>query len=106
MPPLYVLNLFDLAENDLYRQYSRRSVGAVGKHGGKVVALGSPWASWPERRKAARGPSRVPPRSSSSGRPGRLSTLSSTTRTSRICTRCEKTEPKTTCGGPTNGRRI
>ena len=40
MPPLYVLNLFDLAENDLYRQYSRRSVGAVGKHGGEVVALG------------------------------------------------------------------
>lgn len=38
--PLYALNLFDLAENDLYRQYSRRSVGAVGKHGGRVVALG------------------------------------------------------------------
>jgi uncharacterized protein (DUF1330 family) len=37
---LYALNLFDLADNDLYRQYSRRSVGAVGKHGGKVVALG------------------------------------------------------------------
>jgi uncharacterized protein (DUF1330 family) len=38
--PLYALNLFDLADNDLYRQYSRRSVAAVGKHGGKVVALG------------------------------------------------------------------
>jgi uncharacterized protein (DUF1330 family) len=37
---LYALNLFDLAENDLYRRYSRRSVEAVGKHGGKVVALG------------------------------------------------------------------
>ncbi|MBA2533988.1 MAG: DUF1330 domain-containing protein [Rubrobacter sp.] len=37
---LYALNLFDLAENDLYRQYSRRSVAAVGKHGGKVIALG------------------------------------------------------------------
>ena len=36
----YALNLFDLADNELYRQYSRRSVGAVGKHGGKVVALG------------------------------------------------------------------
>ncbi|MDP9477337.1 MAG: DUF1330 domain-containing protein, partial [Actinomycetota bacterium] len=35
---LYALNLFDLAENDLYRQYSRRSVAAVGKHGGRVVA--------------------------------------------------------------------
>ncbi|MDQ4126446.1 MAG: DUF1330 domain-containing protein [Actinomycetota bacterium] len=37
---LYALNLFDLAENDLYHQYSRRSVVAVGKHGGRVVALG------------------------------------------------------------------
>jgi uncharacterized protein (DUF1330 family) len=40
MPPVYALNLFDLADNDLYRQYSRRSVDAVGRHGGKVVALG------------------------------------------------------------------
>ncbi len=38
--PLYALNLFDLADNDLYRQYSRRSANAVGKHGGRVVALG------------------------------------------------------------------
>ena len=38
--PLLALNLFDLADNDLYRRYSRRSVEAVGKHGGKVVALG------------------------------------------------------------------
>ena len=38
--PLYALNLFDLADNDLYRRYSRRSVAAVGKHGGEVVALG------------------------------------------------------------------
>jgi hypothetical protein len=37
---VYALNLFDLADNDDYRAYSRRSVGAVGKHGGKVVALG------------------------------------------------------------------
>ena len=37
---LYALNLFDLADNDLYRQYSRRSVGAVSKHGGRVVVLG------------------------------------------------------------------
>jgi uncharacterized protein (DUF1330 family) len=37
---LYALNLFDLAENDLYCRYSRRSVAAVGKHGGRVVALG------------------------------------------------------------------
>jgi uncharacterized protein (DUF1330 family) len=37
---LYALNLFDLADNDLYRRYSRRSPGAVAKHGGRVVALG------------------------------------------------------------------
>ena len=37
---IYALNLFDLANNDLYRQYSRRSVDAIGKHGGRVVALG------------------------------------------------------------------
>jgi uncharacterized protein (DUF1330 family) len=37
---IYALNLFDLAENNLYRQYSRCSVAAVGKHGGMVVALG------------------------------------------------------------------
>ena len=37
---LYALNLFDLAANDDYRAYSRRSVAAVGKHGGSVVALG------------------------------------------------------------------
>ena len=34
------MNLVDVAENDLDRQYSRRSVDAVGKHGGRVVALG------------------------------------------------------------------
>ena len=37
---LYALNLFDLAPNDDYRAYSRRSAEAVGAHGGKVVALG------------------------------------------------------------------
>jgi len=37
---VYALNLFDLADNDLYKQYSRRSVGAVGKYGGQVIALG------------------------------------------------------------------
>ena len=37
---LYALNLFDLSDNDSYLQYSRRSVKAVGKHGGRVVALG------------------------------------------------------------------
>ena len=38
--PLYALNLFDLAENDRYLRYSRRSPAAVAKHGGLVVALG------------------------------------------------------------------
>jgi uncharacterized protein (DUF1330 family) len=38
--PLYALNLFDLAENDLYRRYSRRSPEVVAKHGGRVVSLG------------------------------------------------------------------
>src|SRR3954468_12493248 len=37
---LYALNLFDLAGNDDYLAYSRRSVAAVGKHGGTVTALG------------------------------------------------------------------
>ena len=47
--PVYALNLFDLADNDLYRQYSRRSVQAVGKHGGKVVALGKLSTDAPSR---------------------------------------------------------
>ena len=38
--PVYALNLFDLAPNDDYRAYSRRSVAAVAKHGGAVTALG------------------------------------------------------------------
>jgi uncharacterized protein (DUF1330 family) len=37
---LYALNLFDLTDNDSYLRYSRRSVKAVGKHGGQVIALG------------------------------------------------------------------
>ena len=37
---VYALNLFDLADNDDYRAYSKRSVDAVGKHGGTVTALG------------------------------------------------------------------
>lgn len=36
----YALNLFDLADNDSYLQYSRRSPEAVAKHDGRVVALG------------------------------------------------------------------
>ena len=40
MTPVYALNLFDLADNDDYLAYSRRSAAAVGKHGGSVVALG------------------------------------------------------------------
>ena len=37
---LYALNLFDLADNQDYLAYSRRSAAAVGTHGGRVVALG------------------------------------------------------------------
>lgn len=37
---LYALNLFDLADNQDYLAYSRRSAAAVGEHGGRVVALG------------------------------------------------------------------
>ncbi len=52
--PLYALNLFDLTDNDLYKQYSRRSVSAVKKHGGKVVSLG--------KLAGAEGHSKVEPR--------------------------------------------
>src|SRR3954463_2199290 len=37
---LFALNLFDLADNDDYLEYSRRSLGAVREYGGSVVALG------------------------------------------------------------------
>src|SRR3954454_17444879 len=37
---IYALNLFDLADNDDYLAYSRRSLDAVRKYGGSVVALG------------------------------------------------------------------
>jgi len=40
MSAVYALNLFDLAPSDDYKTYSKRSVAAVGKHGGSVVALG------------------------------------------------------------------
>jgi hypothetical protein len=40
MMTLYSLNLFDLAQNDLYRLYSRCSPEAIARHGGRVVALG------------------------------------------------------------------
>jgi uncharacterized protein (DUF1330 family) len=38
--PVYALNLFDLAPNDDYRAYSRRSRDAVERQGGSVIALG------------------------------------------------------------------
>ncbi|HET7445689.1 MAG TPA: DUF1330 domain-containing protein [Solirubrobacterales bacterium] len=38
--PIYALNLFDVADRDEYLAYSRRSAQEVGRHGGKVVALG------------------------------------------------------------------
>ena len=41
MSAVYALNLFDLAANDDYKAYSKRSRDAVEQHGGRVVALGS-----------------------------------------------------------------
>ena len=38
--PVYALNLFDLADNDEYLAYSRRSTREVRAHGGRVIALG------------------------------------------------------------------
>jgi uncharacterized protein (DUF1330 family) len=38
---LYALNLFDLADNEDYRAYARRSADAVARHNGNVIALGS-----------------------------------------------------------------
>ena len=38
--PVFALNLFDLADNDEYLAYSRRSAREVAAHGGRVVALG------------------------------------------------------------------
>jgi uncharacterized protein (DUF1330 family) len=37
---LYALNLFDLADNDDYLHYSKRSLDCVRKYGGSVTALG------------------------------------------------------------------
>ena len=37
---IYALNLFDIADRDEYLAYSKRSPQEVGKHGGRVVALG------------------------------------------------------------------
>lgn len=42
----YALNLFDLADNDSYRQYSKRSVAAVQRHDGEVTALGALDGAW------------------------------------------------------------
>lgn len=39
--PVYALNLFDVADRDEYRAYSRRSAREVARHGGRVLALGS-----------------------------------------------------------------
>ncbi len=38
--PVYALNLFDIADADEYRAYSKRSAREVAAHGGRVVALG------------------------------------------------------------------
>ncbi|MGB1581775.1 MAG: DUF1330 domain-containing protein [Nevskiales bacterium] len=38
--PVYALNLFNVKNKHEYLAYSRRSAKEVGRHGGKVVALG------------------------------------------------------------------
>jgi len=38
--PIYALNLFNVASNDEYRAYSRKSAKEVVSHGGRVIALG------------------------------------------------------------------
>ena len=37
---LFALNLFDLAPNDDYRAYSKRSLHAVTAYDGRLVAMG------------------------------------------------------------------
>jgi uncharacterized protein (DUF1330 family) len=37
---VYALNLFDVADAEEYRAYSRRSPAEVAAHGGRVIALG------------------------------------------------------------------
>ena len=37
---VYALNLFNVSSRNEYLAYSRRSVEEVGRHGGRVVALG------------------------------------------------------------------
>ena len=37
---VYALNLFNVSNQDEYLAYSRRSAAEVGRHGGRVVALG------------------------------------------------------------------
>jgi uncharacterized protein (DUF1330 family) len=37
---VYALNLFDIADREEYLAYSKRSREEVGKHGGRLVALG------------------------------------------------------------------
>ena len=44
--PVFALNLFDLADNDLYRQYSRRSVDAVGQVLSMTRPSGSTTHAW------------------------------------------------------------
>lgn len=38
--PVYALNLFDVSDKDEYLAYAKRSVEEVGRHGGRVIALG------------------------------------------------------------------
>ncbi len=94
--PVYALNLFDLADNDDYREYSKRSLGAVQKYGGTVPALGkligAAEGGDTEPRQAlvlVEWPSRE------------AFDSSSPTRRTRTCTPCARTAPSATSGGST-----
>ena len=97
---LYALNLFDLADNDDYRAYSRRSLDAVREYGGSVVALGkldadAPVAVGDTAAAAGAGARRVAVARGVSGLPRR-------SRRTPTCTRSARTAPATTSGGPTS----
>jgi uncharacterized protein (DUF1330 family) len=97
--PLYALNLFDLAENEQYLRYSRRSPGAVAKHGGRVVALGR----LDDALAGDAGPRSVMILVEWPSREAFQAFLDDSEL--RTCTRCGRRGRVITCGGPTSAWR-